>query len=77
MRDAEMSGYSDAGAVKGDVTGDGKLNVTDLSKAAAAVKGVKPLPDEQRATADVNSDGILNVTDVSKIAAAVKGIRPL
>lgn|GEM_PF-4529113 len=77
MRDAEMSGYSDAGAVKGDVTGDGKLNVTDLSKAAAAVKGVKPLPDEQRAAADVNSDGILNVTDVSKIAASVKGIRPL
>ena len=77
MRDAEMSGYSDVKIVKGDVTGDGKLNVADIVRTAAYVKGLKPLTDEMRAAADVNGDNAINVKDVVKIAAAVKGIKPL
>ena len=61
----------------GDVNGDGKLTITDVSKAAAQVKGIKPLDETEMKAADVNGDGKVNVTDVSKIAAHVKGIRPL
>lgn len=59
----------------GDVNGDGKVNVTDISKVAAHVKGIKKLDSES--AADVNGDGKVNVTDISKIAAHVKGIKAL
>ncbi|WP_295125014.1 dockerin type I repeat-containing protein [Ruminococcus sp.] len=65
------------GSIKGDVTGDGDINVTDLTKVAAHVKNIKPLPDDALDTADVNFDGDVNVTDVMMIAAHVKGIRSL
>ena len=61
----------------GDVNGDGKINVTDVSKTAAHVKGIKSLDINAQKSADVNGDGKINVTDVSKIAAHVKGIKPL
>ena len=63
--------------IKGDANGDGKINVTDVAKVAAQVKGIKPLDAGALKRADVNGDGKINVTDVSKIAAHVKGIRPL
>lgn len=62
---------------KGDVNGDGKVNVTDVSLVAAHVKGKKPLSEEQRKAADVNKDGKVNVSDVSAIAAQVKGKKSL
>lgn len=57
----------------GDVNGDGSINVTDLSKAAAQVKGKKLLSEDEASRADVNCDGTVTVTDVSKIAAHIKG----
>ena len=63
--------------VLGDVNNDGKINVTDVSKTAAHVKGIKSLDINAQKSADVNGDGKINVTDVSKIAAHVKGIKPL
>lgn len=62
---------------KGDVNGDGKVNVTDVSLVAAHVKGKKPLSEEQRKAADVNKDGKVNVSDLSAIAAQVKGKKSL
>ena len=62
----------------GDVNGDNRLNVTDVSLAAAHVKSIRALTDEyDKKVTDVNGDGKLNVTDLSKIAAAVKGIKPI
>ena len=61
----------------GDVNIDGKINVTDVSKTAAHVKGIKSIDVNAQESADVNGDGKINVTDVSKIAAHVKGIKPL
>ena len=66
-----------AKGIKGDVNGDGKINVTDIVKTAAHVKGLKPLDPDAFTRADVNEDGKINVTDISKIAAHVKGIRKL
>jgi hypothetical protein len=59
--------------LKGDVNGDGLINVTDITKAAAHVKGKKLLTGDAFDRADVNSDGVVNVTDITKIAAHVKG----
>ncbi len=61
----------------GDVNGDGKITVTDIAKAAAHVKGVKSLTDDEFRRADVNIDGSVNVVDISKIAAHVKGIKTI
>ena len=59
--------------VLGDVNGDGKVNVSDIAKAAAHVKGKKALDDKAQKRADTNSDGKVNIADISKIAAHVKG----
>ena len=56
----------------GDVNGDGRVNVTDLSKLAAYVKGVKPLDNSELAQADVNADRMVNVTDISLLADHIK-----
>ncbi len=61
----------------GDTNGDGNVNVTDASLAAAHVKSVKALPAAEKLRADVNADGVVNVTDISLIAAHIKGVRML
>lgn len=68
--DAETTGV-------GDVNGDGKINVTDISKVAAHVKNVKALTTDEQDRADVNGDGKINVTDVSLLAAHVKNVKKL
>lgn len=62
---------------KGDVNGDGKVNVSDITMVAAHIKNEKPLTKEQQENADINKDGKINVADLSAIAAQVKGIKPL
>ncbi len=73
----DLSVCSEGVTAKGDLNGDGMVNVTDVSKAAAHVKGTKPLDDASSAAADINDDGAVNVTDVSLLAACVKGLRTL
>lgn len=73
MHDADMTNFGDAEEVKGDVNGDGRLDVTDLSKTAAHVKGKKFLSDEQQKAADLSGDGKVNVADISLMAAHIKG----
>ena len=68
---------SEESFVLGDVNNDGKINVTDVSKTAAHVKGIRPLDENAQKRADVNGDNKINVTDIAKIAAHVKGIKPL
>ena len=77
---ALMSGFDDNGpstAKKGDVNGDGKVNVTDVAKLAGYVKNIKPLTAEEEARSDLNGDGKINITDVSKLAGHVKNVKPL
>ena len=70
-----ITAYAEAGKVRGDISGDGTVNITDVSKLAAHVKSVKPLSAEELEAADINRDGEINVTDVSTLAAFVKGKR--
>ena len=58
---------------KGDVNGDGKVNVTDATLIAAHVKGVKKLPDDKIKMADVNGDGKVDAKDVIAVSDIAKG----
>ena len=69
--------HKDDPVIKGDVNGDGAVTVTDISKDAAHVKGIRALEADEEARADVNEDGTVTVTDISKLAAHVKGTRTL
>ena len=61
----------------GDVTGDGKINIMDVVKLYAHVKGT-PITDEYAlACGDVSGDGKINIMDVVKLYAHVKGVTPL
>ncbi len=57
----------------GDINGDGTLNVTDISKAAAHIKSKRSIGEYEQVVADVNCDGKFNITDISKLAARIKG----
>ena len=61
----------------GDVNGDGKINVTDLTKVASHIKGQKALSKDEQKRADVNKDGKIDVTDIGAISAHIKGIKPI
>ena len=58
--------------VTGDINGDGKVDVADISLVAAHIKGVKTLSEEQQFYADLKFDGKLTVTDLVKLAAYIK-----
>jgi LysM repeat protein len=76
IKDSGLNGYPKPDkkkTVKGDVNGDGKIDVTDVSKLTAHVKGVKPLTDSEKKAADINNDGKIDVADVSKLSNVVKG----
>ncbi|MCR5019454.1 dockerin type I domain-containing protein [Ruminococcus sp.] len=70
---AAVAALEDDDFVKGDVSGDGKITVTDVSKVSAYVKGKSSLTDEEIKRADVNGDGMVNISDVSLLSAHVKG----
>ena len=71
----EYSAKAPSKTSKGDLNGDGSVNVADLSKLAAHIKGKKMLSDTT--AADFNSDGKTDVTDLSKLAAFIKGKKSL
>lgn len=54
-------------AMKGDVTGDGRVNVTDIMAVANYILKI-PMASFNEQAADVNGDGRINVTDIMGIA---------
>jgi hypothetical protein len=68
-------GSSKPETLKGDLNGDNKININDLTKLAAHIKGKRLLPDPY--IADFNNDGKINVSDLTKLAAHIKGKRLL
>ena len=61
----------------GDVNGDGKITITDVSMTAAHIKSIKALNDKSLKAADITGDGKINVSDLSLLAGHVKGIASL
>ena len=54
----------DGGTIPGDVNGDGKVNVSDVSALINMIMGITPMNQD---LADVNGDGKVNVSDVSAL----------
>ncbi len=61
--------------VKGDISGDGKVDITDIAKLSAHIKSKKYVTDI--GSADINGDGIINISDLTVIAAHIKGKRAM
>ncbi|MBQ8965573.1 PQQ-binding-like beta-propeller repeat protein [Ruminococcus sp.] len=69
--------YARATAMRGDINGDGEINVTDVMLAAAHVKSIKAIDKYSINAADTDVNGEVNVTDLMSIAAHVKSIKAL
>jgi hypothetical protein len=59
---------------KGDLTGDGNINVTDVAMVARYALGLVTLTDAQVACADINGDGTVDVRDTVMIMRFVLGL---
>jgi hypothetical protein len=69
-------GYGDL--LVGDVSGDGKVNMGDVSRVYAHTTGKTLLTDPKAlAAADTNGDGKINLGDTSRILAHVRGTKLL
>ena len=55
----------------GDVNGDGRVNVSDVSALINMILGLEPM---NKTTADVNNDGRVNVSDVAALINIILGI---
>ena len=56
----------------GDVNGDGRVNVSDVSALINMILGITPM---DQTTGDVNGDGRVNVSDVSALINIILGIQ--
>ena len=59
--------------LKGDPTGDGKVQIADLRMVLRAVCSKTELSSQQQLAADVETDGIVNIADLRKILRFVCG----
>lgn len=56
---------NNSNSLKGDVSLDGKISVTDVSQLKLAIVKIRELTAEQKKYADMNSDGKISVVDLS------------
>ena len=62
-----LNGIDTMVVVKGDVNGDGRVNIADYTLAKRSVLKTYTLSDVQAAGADVNGDGRVNIADYTLI----------
>ena len=63
-----------SGAASGDVTCDGKVNIMDVAKLYAHIKGTTTLTDRAALkVADQNADSKINIMDVALLYTRIKG----
>ncbi len=62
--------WFDSGWLKGDVNGDGEVNVADINAIVSIILG-KPAADATMRRADVNGDGEINVADINMAVAII------
>lgn len=63
--------------VTGDVSGDGKITITDVVKLQSSVTGVSSLSGAYAEAGDINGDGKITITDVVQAAQVTVGQRSI
>ena len=63
-----------ASSVRGDVNGDGKLNIMDVLLAQRAILGLGKLSAEEIARADLNGNGKVDILDVLLMQKKILGL---
>lgn len=73
---AETSVNADEGntRARGDVDGDGKCDIADVSAVVLHINGQKVLDGESFTAADANGDGDVDIVDVVSILGRINGI---
>ncbi|MBQ2490595.1 MAG: dockerin type I repeat-containing protein, partial [Muribaculaceae bacterium] len=61
---SDFNRFSEIPAATGDVNGDGKVNVSDVTVLINMILGIVPM---NQSVADVNGDGKVNVSDVTAL----------
>ena len=64
-------------AVTGDMTRNGEITITDVSKVKLHYIGLELLNSLEQKAADVNGDGEITITDVSKVKLHYIGLEPI
>ena len=59
--------YSDDDVMLGDVTGDGQIDVNDVTAIQLYIAQNQSFTDKQKEAADVNKDGKISVLDVTRV----------
>jgi len=59
---------------KGDINGDNKISITDISLLKLHLVGIKEIGQEHQIYADVSGDGKVNITDLSKLKIQFVGL---
>lgn len=67
---AVVQGEADDPGVKGDVNGDGVVDIADVNAAIDMVLGLA----DNKPTADVNGDGVVDIADINAIIDIVLGL---
>ena len=62
---------------KGDVTGDGVVNIKDFQRLLRHVNKTNPLTDYELACGDVTGDGVCNIKDFQRLLRHVNKTNPL
>ena len=63
--------------VTGDVTGDGRITITDVVKLQNYAAGAGDLDEAAMKAADINGDGRITITDVVQAAQVTVGQRTI
>lgn len=62
-----------SGGTKGDINGDGKVSVADVTRLQRHILGLETLSGSEAAAADMNGDGTLDVRDVMLMQKEILG----
>ena len=64
--------------IPGDISGDGKVNMGDVAKLYAHIRGTSVLTEENGLNrCDISGDGKVNIGDVAKLYAHIRGTSKL
>ena len=74
---AVSNGTSVTIVVTGDVSGDGRITITDVVKLQSSVAGASKLSGAYAKAGDINGDGKVTITDVVQAAQVTVGQRTI